>query len=72
MSTIKILSSLFKNFFFFFWLCWVFLAVRALSSYGERGLFFTVVCGLLIVVASPVAVHGLQDVWAPAVEASGV
>ena len=33
---------------------------RALSSYGERGLLFVAVRGLLIVVASLVAEHGLQ------------
>ena len=32
---------------------------RAFSSCGERGLLFVVVCGLLIVVASLVAEHGL-------------
>ena len=26
------------------WLCWVFVAVRAFSSSGERGLLFVVVC----------------------------
>ena len=31
----------------------------AFSSCGERGLLFVVVCGLLIVVASLVAEHGL-------------
>ena len=33
---------------------------RAFSSHGEQGLLFIVVCGLLIVVASLVAEHGLQ------------
>ena len=33
---------------------------RALSSCSEQGLFFVVVCGLLIVVASLVAEQGLQ------------
>ena len=32
---------------------------RALSSCSEQGLFFVVVCGLLIVVASLVAEQGL-------------
>ena len=32
---------------------------QALSSCGERGLLFVVVCGLLIVMASFVAEHGL-------------
>ena len=33
--------------------------VRALSSWGERGLLFVVVCGLHIAVASLVVEHGL-------------
>ena len=33
--------------------------VQAFSSCGERGLLFVVVCGLLTVVASLVAEHGL-------------
>ena len=44
----------------FFWLHWVFIAVQAFSSCGERGLLFVVVRGLLIVVASLVAERGLQ------------
>ena len=32
---------------------------RAFSSWGERGLLFVAVRGLLIAVASPVAEHGL-------------
>ena len=32
---------------------------QAFSSCGERGLLFVAVCGLLIVVASLVAEHGL-------------
>ena len=54
---------LFIKFIYFIYL---FLAVlglrcctRALSSCGERGLLFVAVCGLLIVVASLVAEHGL-------------
>ena len=50
------------SFFFFliyFWLCWVFIAVRAFSSCGKWGLLFHAVRGLLIVVASLVAEHGL-------------
>ena len=35
--------------------CWVFVAVRAFSTCGERGLLFVVVSGLLIAVASLVA-----------------
>ena len=49
--------------FFFFWLRWVFVAVRGLSSScGEWGLLFVLfvaVGGLLIVVASLAAEHGL-------------
>ena len=39
-------------FFIFVWLCWVFVAAC--------GLRLVVVPGLLIVVASPVAEHGLE------------
>ena len=46
--------------FIYFWLHWVFVAVRGLfSSCGERGLLFVAVRGLLIAVASLVAEHGL-------------
>ena len=46
--------------FTYFWLCWVFVAVGGLfSGWGERGLLFIVVRGLLIAVASLVAEHGL-------------
>ena len=39
---------------------WVFVDAHGLfSSCGEWGLLFVVVCGLLIVVASLVAEHGL-------------
>ena len=50
-----------KNFihlFIYFWLRWVFIAARGLSSCGERGLLFIAVHGLLIVMASLVAEHG--------------
>ena len=41
------------NLFMYFWLRWVFVAVRGLfSSCGEQGLLFVAVHGLLIVVAS--------------------
>ena len=46
-------------YYFYFWLCWVFVAARAFSSCGERGLLFVAVHGLLIAVASLVAEHGL-------------
>ena len=54
-------NYLFINFFFFnFWLRWVFVAARRLSSScGEQGLLFVAVRGLLTVVASLVAEHGL-------------
>ena len=53
--------SFFKfNFIYLFWLHWVFVVARGLfSSCGEQGLLFVVVRGLLIVVASLVAEHGL-------------
>ena len=47
------------NLFIYFWLRWVFVAVRAFSSCGERGLLFVAVLGLLIAVVSLVAEHGL-------------
>ena len=47
------------NLFIYFWLRWVFIAVRGLSLVGgERGLLFIAVRGLLIVVVSLVE-HGL-------------
>ena len=52
--------NLFYYFIYCFWLRWVFVAARRLfSACGEWGLFFVVVHGLLIVVASLVAEHGL-------------
>ena len=50
-----------RNPFFYFWLCWVFLAAHGLSLVVEsRGCSLVVVRGLLIAVASLVAEHGLQ------------
>ena len=46
--------------YLFFWLRWVFVAARGLSSCGERRLLFLAACGLLIAVASLVAEHGLS------------
>ena len=44
----------------YFWLRWVFVAARWLSLVVvSGGLLFVAVCGLLIVVASLVAVRGL-------------
>ena len=49
-----------RNPFFYFWLCWVFLAAHGLSLVVEsRGCSLVVVRGLLIAVASLVAEHGL-------------
>ena len=45
--------------FIYFWLCWVFIAVRAFSSCVQRGLLYIAVSRLLIVVASLVEEHGL-------------
>ena len=45
---------------FNFWLHWVFVAAKAFSSCGERGLLFMAVSGLFIAVASLVVVHRLQ------------
>ena len=52
---------LFKNFlnFVYFGLCWVFVAGHGLSLIVQSGVLFIVVRGLLIVVASIVAEHGL-------------
>ena len=44
-------------YYYYFWLRWVFVAARAFSSCGERGLLFVAVHGLLIAVASLVAEH---------------
>ena len=43
--------------FIYFWLCWVFVAVRVFSSCAEQGLLFTAVLGLLTVASS--VEHGL-------------
>ena len=45
--------------FIYFWLHWVLVAVQAVSSFGEQGLLFVAVHGLLIAVASLVAEHRL-------------
>ena len=58
---------------FYFWLRWVFVAVHGLfSSYGERGLLFVTVPGLLIVVVSLVAEHGALDTRPSVVVAHGL
>ena len=59
----------------YFWLHWVFVAVRKLfSSCGERGLRFIVVHRLLIAVASLVAEHDFSccRAWPPGARASVV
>ena len=45
-----------KKIYFISWLSWVFIAAWVLSSCGEQELLFIVVCRLLIVVVSLVAV----------------
>ena len=45
--------------FFFFWLCWVFIAAHGLSLVEASRGYPSVVCRLLIVVASLAAQHGL-------------
>lgn len=58
---------------FVYWLSWVFTAVlRLFSSFGERGLLFVEVPGLLIVVAFLVAEHRLWGAQASAVAAPGI
>ena len=48
------------NLFIYFWLRWVFVAVRGLSLVGgEPRLLFIAVRGLLVAVASLVAEYGL-------------
>jgi len=45
---------------FYFWLCWVLIAVEwAFSSCGEWGLLLVAVCGLVVVVASLVVDQSL-------------
>lgn len=46
--------------FIYLWRSWVFDAVQAFSSCGERRLFFIAVCGLLNAVASLVSEQGLE------------
>ena len=56
-----IINLFFKYIYFIIYLAALGLrcCARAFSSCGERGLLFLAVCGLLIVVASLVAEHGL-------------
>ena len=55
-------TLLFHSFFLiiYFWLCWVFISVRGLSSCGEQGPLFIAVRGPLTIAASLVAEHRLQ------------
>ena len=48
-----------RSVFFFFWLCWIFIAAQAFSSCSQRGLLFVVVLRLVTAVASLVPRHGL-------------
>ena len=55
-----LLDHLFLNYFFIFWLCWVFVAAQAFSSCGKQGLLsLAAVHGLLIAMACLVAEHRL-------------
>ena len=48
------------DWFLYFWLWWVFVAVQAFSSCREQVLFFIAVYGLLIVVAFLIVEHRLK------------
>ena len=56
--------------FIYFWLCWIFVAVWAFFSLWSVGA--TLQCGLLIVVASLVAQHGLQGKQTSVIVARGL
>ena len=43
----------------YFWLFWVFFAEHGLSLVAETGSLFVAACGLLVVVAHPIAEHTL-------------
>ena len=59
--------------FFFFWLCWVFLAEHSLSLVlVSRGYSLVEVHWFLILLASLIAEHGLQCMWASAVMGSSL
>ena len=55
----KIFIIIFLKFYLFLAVLGLLCCTQAFSSCGERGLLFVVVLGLLIVVASLVAEHGL-------------
>ena len=46
-----------SEFFFFFWLYWVFLGVQAFLQLQRAGGTLVVMCGLLIMVASLITEH---------------
>ena len=48
-----------KDYFYFLAVVYLRCCTRVIFHYGEQGLLFTVVCGLLIVMASVVAEHRL-------------
>ena len=52
-------ENIFKNYFIYFWLCWVLVAALTFSSCSEPGLLFLWVCRLLTVDTSLVAEHQL-------------
>ena len=58
-TSLQVSGFFFFNKFIYFWLLWVFVAVRPFSSCGEQGLLFVAVHGLPIAVASLVAEHRL-------------
>ena len=63
----------FQNFFFIFWLCWVFTAAHRFFLVVASGSSSLVaVVGLLSVVASLVVEYRLQGVWASVVGARGL
>ena len=57
-SLYDFLKKIFIYLFIYLWLHWVFVAVRGLSPAAASGGHSAVVCGPLIVVASPVADNG--------------
>ena len=61
-----------KIIYLFIWLCWVFVAARAFLLLQQVGATLQVVVrGILIVVASFVVEHRLQDAWPSVVVARG-
>ena len=62
----------FKIYLFCFWLCWVFIAVRAFLTVASGSSPLAAVHGLLIVVASLVSEHRLSGAQASVVAALGL